>query len=175
MAALAYPDRIGLRRKGDAPRWVLSGGKGAAMDAGTPLSGARLIVATDLDGDPREARIRQAMAIWTTRPARPLRPRIRWHDALRMVPPRGARAGAPAGTAGRAGAGRPHLARRPARGAGPRRAGRLRDATGQRPALDRPPPAACAPARLPARQARSFPDMTDDADGGPPTTGCCPI
>ncbi|MEN9408765.1 MAG: ATP-dependent helicase HrpB, partial [Pseudomonadota bacterium] len=31
MAALAYPDRIGLRRKGDAPRWVLSGGKGAAM------------------------------------------------------------------------------------------------------------------------------------------------
>jgi ATP-dependent helicase HrpB len=28
MAALAYPDRIGLRRKGEAPRWVLSGGKG---------------------------------------------------------------------------------------------------------------------------------------------------
>lgn len=63
MAALAYPDRIGLRRKGDAPRWVLSGGKGAAMDAGLPLSHARLIVATDLDGDPREARIRQAIAI----------------------------------------------------------------------------------------------------------------
>ena len=55
MAALAYPDRIGLRRKGDAPRWVLSGGKGAVMEPGQPLSGARLIVATDLDGDPREA------------------------------------------------------------------------------------------------------------------------
>ena len=63
MAALAYPDRIGLRRKGDAPRWVLSGGKGAVMDAGTPLAGARLIVATDLDGDAREARVRQAVAI----------------------------------------------------------------------------------------------------------------
>ncbi|MBC7736959.1 MAG: ATP-dependent helicase HrpB [Candidatus Saccharibacteria bacterium] len=63
MAALAYPDRIGLRRKGDAPRWVLSGGKGAVMDAGTPLAGARLIVATDLDGDAREARIRQATPI----------------------------------------------------------------------------------------------------------------
>jgi ATP-dependent helicase HrpB len=60
MAALAYPDRIGLRRKGDAPRWVLSGGKGAAMTPGTPLAAARLIVATDLDGDPREAMIRQA-------------------------------------------------------------------------------------------------------------------
>ena len=63
MAALAYPDRIGLRRKGDAPRWVLSGGKGATMEPGQPLSGARLLVATDLDGDTREARIRQAVPI----------------------------------------------------------------------------------------------------------------
>ncbi|MBC7156431.1 MAG: ATP-dependent helicase HrpB, partial [Rhodobacteraceae bacterium] len=63
MAALAYPDRIGLRRPGSAPRWLLSGGKGAAMDPADPLAGARLIVATDLDGDPREARIRQAAAL----------------------------------------------------------------------------------------------------------------
>lgn len=63
MAALAFPDRIGLRRKGDAPRWVLSGGKGAVMAPGTPLAGARLIVATDLDGDAREAGIRQAVPI----------------------------------------------------------------------------------------------------------------
>ncbi|MBP9950950.1 MAG: ATP-dependent helicase HrpB [Cypionkella sp.] len=61
--ALAYPDRIGLRRKGEAPRWVLSGGKGAVMAAGQPLCGARLIVATDLDGDAREANVRQAVAI----------------------------------------------------------------------------------------------------------------
>ena len=63
MAALAYPDRVGLRRKGDGPRWILSGGKGAAMAAGLPLSGARLIVATDLDGDAREAQVRQAVAL----------------------------------------------------------------------------------------------------------------
>ena len=63
MAALAYPDRIGLRRKGDAPRFVLSGGKGAVIPEGDPLAGTRLIVATDLDGDPREARIRQAIRI----------------------------------------------------------------------------------------------------------------
>ncbi|GGC06873.1 DEAD/DEAH box helicase [Marivita lacus] len=63
MAALAYPDRIGLRRKGDAPRYQLSGGKGAVMDPGDALAGARLIVATDLDGNPREARIRQAIQI----------------------------------------------------------------------------------------------------------------
>ena len=62
-AALAYPDRIGLRRKGDDPRYVLSGGKGAIMDAADPMAGQRLIVATDLDGDTREARIRQAVII----------------------------------------------------------------------------------------------------------------
>lgn len=62
-AALAYPDRIGLRRKGDEPRYVLSGGKGAVMDATDPLAGQRLIVATDLDGDTREAKIRQAVTL----------------------------------------------------------------------------------------------------------------
>ena len=80
MAALAYPDRIGLRRKGDAPRWVLSGGKGAAMAAGLPLSGARLIVATDLDGDPREATVRQAVAISEAEVRALFAARIRWHD-----------------------------------------------------------------------------------------------
>ncbi|MBE3637890.1 ATP-dependent helicase HrpB [Mangrovicoccus algicola] len=63
MAALAYPDRIGLRRKGDDPRWLLSGGKGAAMDPGDPLAGQRLIVALDLDGDAREARLRLGAAL----------------------------------------------------------------------------------------------------------------
>jgi ATP-dependent helicase HrpB len=62
-AALAYPDRIGLRRPGDEPRWVLSGGRGAVLDPADPLAGARLIVATDLDGAGREARIRQAVEI----------------------------------------------------------------------------------------------------------------
>ena len=62
-AALAYPDRIGRRRPGDAPRYVLAGGKGAVLDLTDPLATAPLLVATDLDGDPREARIRQALAL----------------------------------------------------------------------------------------------------------------
>jgi ATP-dependent helicase HrpB len=80
MAALAYPDRIGLRRKGDAPRWVLSGGKGAAMPAGTPLASARLIVATDLDGDAREATIRQAIALSETELRTLYADQIVWRD-----------------------------------------------------------------------------------------------
>jgi len=63
MLALAYPDRIGLRRSGDAPRWVLAGGKGAWIDAGDALAGARLLVAADLDGNAREAQIRLASEI----------------------------------------------------------------------------------------------------------------
>ncbi|WP_147114853.1 ATP-dependent helicase HrpB [Tateyamaria sp. syn59] len=63
MASLAYPDRIGKRRPGDAPRYALSGGKGAVMPDGDALAGQTLVVATDLDGNPREARIRQAAAL----------------------------------------------------------------------------------------------------------------
>jgi ATP-dependent helicase HrpB len=62
-AALAYPDRIGLRRKGSDPRFILSGGKGAVIDASDPLANAMLIVATDLDGDLREAKVRQAILL----------------------------------------------------------------------------------------------------------------
>ncbi len=63
MLSLAYPDRIGLRRPGEAPRYLLSGGKGAVMAESDPMAGARLIVVGDTDGDPREARIRQAIRI----------------------------------------------------------------------------------------------------------------
>ena len=80
-AALAYPDRVGLRRAGDGPRYVLSGGKGAVMPEGDGLSGQRLIVATDLDGDPREARIRQAVAISEAELRGLFAERIGWRNA----------------------------------------------------------------------------------------------
>ena len=63
MAALAYPDRVGLHRKGDAPRFVMSGGKGAMLDNEDPLAPQRLIVATDLDGDAREAAAEQVRCV----------------------------------------------------------------------------------------------------------------
>lgn len=62
-AALAFPDRVGLRRPGEDPRWLLSGGRGAKMDAGDDLAGSRLLVVTDTDGHPREAMIRTALPI----------------------------------------------------------------------------------------------------------------
>lgn len=79
-AALAYPDRIGLRRPGDAPRYLLSGGKGAVMDAEASLAGIRLIVATDLDGDPREAKIRQTAALTEGELRAHFADQIAWQD-----------------------------------------------------------------------------------------------
>ena len=61
--ALAFPDRIGARRTGKAPRFILSGGKGAIMREEDALASQRYIVAIELDGDPREAQIRLALPI----------------------------------------------------------------------------------------------------------------
>ncbi len=63
MAALAYPDRIGQRRKGDVPRYVLSGGKGVVLDNSDTLAAAPYLAVTDTDGNPREARVRMAAQI----------------------------------------------------------------------------------------------------------------
>lgn len=61
--SLAYPDRIAQRREGSAPRFLLTGGKGAHLDPADPLAGAPFLVAADLDGDPREALIRRALPL----------------------------------------------------------------------------------------------------------------
>lgn len=82
-AALAYPDRIALRRKGDAPRWLLSGGRGAAMAPDDPLAGARLLVVTDLDGIGREPRIRAALELTEPELRAVYADQIAWHDGCR--------------------------------------------------------------------------------------------
>jgi ATP-dependent helicase HrpB len=63
MAALGYPDRIGLRRPGDSPRFLLSSGRGAIASPGDPIGAERLLVVTDLDGAGEEARIRAALPV----------------------------------------------------------------------------------------------------------------
>ncbi|TCO73958.1 ATP-dependent helicase HrpB [Rhodovulum euryhalinum] len=80
MAALAYPDRVGLRRKGEAPRYILSGGKGAVLDETDPLAGQRLIVALDLDGDAREAKVRLAAALTEAELRAVHGAAIAWHE-----------------------------------------------------------------------------------------------
>ncbi|MDW4499125.1 ATP-dependent helicase HrpB [Sulfitobacter sp. D35] len=80
MAALAYPDRVGMRRAGDAPRYVLSGGKGAVLPEGDAMAQEAFLVATDLDGNPREARIRQAARLSEPELRDTFADRTAWHE-----------------------------------------------------------------------------------------------
>ena len=57
LLALAYPDRIGRRRPGAAPRYQLSNGKGAVLRDEDALARHEWLVAADLDGQARESRI----------------------------------------------------------------------------------------------------------------------
>ena len=78
LAALAWPDRIGKRRNGNDPRYVLSGGSGVEMDAANPMANARLIVVTDTDGKRRDARIRMAIEISEAELRAVHTPAIKW-------------------------------------------------------------------------------------------------
>jgi len=57
LLALAYPDRIGQRRTGSAGQFLLSNGRGAVLPAEDALAAAEYLVAAELDGDRREARV----------------------------------------------------------------------------------------------------------------------
>jgi ATP-dependent helicase HrpB len=57
LLALAYPDRIGRRRAGTAVRYLLSGGRGAALAEGDPMANEEFLVVADLDGSAQDARI----------------------------------------------------------------------------------------------------------------------
>ena len=66
MVALAYPDRIGLSRNQNRGQFLLSGGKGAFISASDQLASAKMIVALNLDGDKREAKLRIGIEILET-------------------------------------------------------------------------------------------------------------
>jgi ATP-dependent helicase HrpB len=57
LLALAYPERIGRRRPGRSPRFLLRGGSGAALEAGQSLGASEWIAAGELDGRRGDARI----------------------------------------------------------------------------------------------------------------------
>ncbi|MDX1755983.1 MAG: ATP-dependent helicase HrpB [Marinobacter sp.] len=57
LLAQAYPDRIARRRKGDAPRYQLSNGRGARLREDDQLAREPWLVAAELDGQAREAQI----------------------------------------------------------------------------------------------------------------------
>ncbi|MGH7586699.1 MAG: ATP-dependent helicase HrpB [Gemmatimonadales bacterium] len=61
LLALAYPDRV-ARRRGDSPRYILRNGQGAFL-VPQALAREEWLACADLDGEPRESRIRLAAPI----------------------------------------------------------------------------------------------------------------
>jgi len=60
LLAWAYPDRIAHLRSGFKGRFLLNSGRGAFLDEASPLAHESFLVAADLDGKVREARIYKA-------------------------------------------------------------------------------------------------------------------
>jgi ATP-dependent helicase HrpB len=63
LLALAYPDRIAQSRHPGSNRYLLSNGKGAWLEDSDPLVGSDYLVAPELDGKAREARIQLAARV----------------------------------------------------------------------------------------------------------------
>ena len=81
LAAVAFPDRIGKRRKGKDARYHLSGGKGAIITGEDELGTSEYIVAIDLDGDAREARLRLGISITKAQIETLYGNRMSWHQS----------------------------------------------------------------------------------------------
>jgi len=63
LLASAWPDRVGQARPGQRGRFLLSNGRGAFVDETDPLAGSAFLVACELDGQAREARVYRAAAV----------------------------------------------------------------------------------------------------------------
>jgi len=57
LLAFAYPDRVARKRRGDAPRYQLSNGRGATLRDDDPLARHPWLATAELDGKAREALI----------------------------------------------------------------------------------------------------------------------
>ncbi len=63
LLSLAYPDRIGRRRRAVGGRYLLASGRGAALPDGDPLASAEFIVAPQLDAGQADGRVYLAAAL----------------------------------------------------------------------------------------------------------------
>jgi ATP-dependent helicase HrpB len=78
----AYPDRIARRRPGGRGKFLLSNGRGAYLDPAAPLAAEDFLVAVELDGERREARIFRAAAYSMDILAEQFAQQLRWMEAV---------------------------------------------------------------------------------------------
>jgi len=84
----AYPDRIGRRRPGVRGKFLLTNGRGAYLDPAAPLAAEEFIVAVELDGKRREARIFRAATYSMDILSEQFAEQLRWTEAVDWDPDR---------------------------------------------------------------------------------------
>jgi len=84
LVALAFPDRIAQRRKGDEPRYVMSNGKGALLKADDSLRHQAWLAVATLDGQRQEGRIYLAVPLDLTTIEQTFATHIESHIGLRF-------------------------------------------------------------------------------------------
>ena len=83
LIALAYPDRIAVRRESDSARYLLSGGRGARLPQGDRLARHAYLAVAHLDAGSAEGVIHLAAPVQLAALRAHLRSRIRVHDVVR--------------------------------------------------------------------------------------------
>jgi ATP-dependent helicase HrpB len=84
----AYPDRIARRRPGVRGKFLLTNGRGAYLDPAAPLAAEEFIVAVELDGERREARIFKAAAYSMDILSEQFAEQLRWTEVVDWDPDR---------------------------------------------------------------------------------------
>jgi len=84
----AYPDRIARRRPGERGKFLLTNGRGAYLDPVAPLAAEEFIIAVELDGDRREARIFKAAAYRMDILSEQFPDQLRWKEVVDWDPNR---------------------------------------------------------------------------------------
>jgi len=83
LLAWAYPDRIARLRPGLKGKFLLSSGRGAFLDETSPLGGEPFLVAVELDGKGREARIYKAAPYPFDTLMNQFQDRLKWSESIR--------------------------------------------------------------------------------------------
>jgi ATP-dependent helicase HrpB len=78
----AYPDRIARRRPGVRGKFLLTNGRGAYLDPAAPLAAEEFLVAVELDGERRQARIFRAAAYSMDILSEQFAEQLRWMETV---------------------------------------------------------------------------------------------
>ena len=84
----AYPDRIAQRRPGVRGKFLLTNGRGAYLDPAAPLAAEEFLVAVELDGERRAARIFRAAAYSMDILSEQFADYLRWAETVDWDPDR---------------------------------------------------------------------------------------